>query len=181
MVKSSSSSENESCYSKACKKNTDNLNSKITDLTDKLCDSKNMLFHYKAGLSQVEGGLCCPPSTAQVYSLPKKDMSWTGLPEFADDIITDYTRPSPSVENNPNDLQDSSSSASEHGESTGSILSKPKIKFVKPADSPTIVKTEKNEIVRKPSIKYAELYRKTTKRSNVRGNQRNWNNLKPNS
>nr|GFB88593.1 hypothetical protein [Tanacetum cinerariifolium] len=37
--------------SKNCKKNTESLNSKITDLTDKLCDSKNMLFHYKAGLS----------------------------------------------------------------------------------------------------------------------------------
>nr|GEV16209.1 hypothetical protein [Tanacetum cinerariifolium] len=68
-----------------------------------------------------------PP--AQVYPPPKKDMSWTGLPEFADDTITDYTRPSSSVESNPNDLQNSSSSAFENGESTGSILSKPEIKF----------------------------------------------------
>nr|GEX14608.1 hypothetical protein [Tanacetum cinerariifolium] len=95
---------------------------------------KNMLFH-KAGLSQVEG-----------------------LPEFADDTITNYTRPSPSVESNPNDLQNSSSSASENGESTA--------------------KSDKKETVRKPSVKYAKLYRKPTKRSNVRGNQRNWNNLK---
>nr|GEX52691.1 hypothetical protein [Tanacetum cinerariifolium] len=119
-----------------------------------------------------------PPPPAQVYSPPKKDMSWTGLPEFADDTITDYTRPSPSVESNPNDLQSSSSSASENGESTGSILSKPEIKFVRPADSPTVVKSDKKEIVRKSSVKYAKLYRKPTKRSNVRGNQRNWNNLK---
>nr|GEU45706.1 hypothetical protein [Tanacetum cinerariifolium] len=118
------------------------------------------------------------PSPAQFYSPSKKDMSWTGLPEFADDTITDYTRPSPSVESNPNDLQNSSSSASENGEATGSILSKLEIKFVRPADSPTVVKTNKKEIVRKPTIKYAELYRKTLKRSNVRGNQRNWNNLK---
>nr|GEW30670.1 putative ribonuclease H-like domain-containing protein [Tanacetum cinerariifolium] len=40
--------------------------------------------------------LFSPPS--QVYSPPKKDMSWTGLPEFADDTITDYSRPSPSIE-----------------------------------------------------------------------------------
>nr|GEW74390.1 hypothetical protein [Tanacetum cinerariifolium] len=124
MVKSSSSLENEPCCSKSCKKNTDSLNSKITDLTDKLCDSKNMLFHYKAGLLQVEG-----------------------LPEFADDTITDYTRPSSSVESNPDDLQNNSSSAFENEESTGSILSKPEIK--------------------KPS-----------KKSTVKGNQRNWNNLK---
>nr|GEW78087.1 hypothetical protein [Tanacetum cinerariifolium] len=57
MVKSSTSSENKACYSKSCKKNIDSLNTKITDLTDKLSDSKNMLFHYKAGLSQVEGRL----------------------------------------------------------------------------------------------------------------------------
>nr|GEZ83720.1 ribonuclease H-like domain-containing protein [Tanacetum cinerariifolium] len=78
-----------------------------------------------------------PPPPAQVYSPPKKDMSWTGLPEFANDTVTDYTRPSPSIESNPNDFQSSSSSASENGESTGSILSKPEIKFVRHADSLT--------------------------------------------
>nr|GFB33153.1 hypothetical protein [Tanacetum cinerariifolium] len=57
MVKSSSSSENEPCCFKSCKKNTKSLNSKITDLTSKLYDSKNMMLHYKAGLSQVEGRL----------------------------------------------------------------------------------------------------------------------------
>nr|GFB06525.1 hypothetical protein [Tanacetum cinerariifolium] len=36
-----------------------------------------------------------PPPPAQIYSPPKKDMSWTGLPEFKDDTITDYSRPSP--------------------------------------------------------------------------------------
>nr|GEY44972.1 putative ribonuclease H-like domain-containing protein [Tanacetum cinerariifolium] len=112
---------------------------------------------------------CYPPS-AQVYSPLKNDMSWTVIPEFADDTITNYTRPSPSVESNPNDLQNSSSSASENGESTGGILSKPEIKFVRPADSPTVAKTNKKETVRKPSVKYAELYRNPTKRSNVRGN-----------
>nr|GEU61130.1 hypothetical protein [Tanacetum cinerariifolium] len=91
----------------------------------------------------------------------------TGLLEFADDTITDYTRPSPSIESNPNDLQNNSSSISEIGESTSSILSKPEIKFVKAADSPTVIKTNKDETVRKPSIKYAEIYRKTSKSSNV--------------
>nr|GFC52111.1 hypothetical protein [Tanacetum cinerariifolium] len=47
---------------------------------------------------QEQGGVriqCYSPLPAQVYSLPKKDLSWTGLPEFADDTITDYSRPSP--------------------------------------------------------------------------------------
>nr|GEV40757.1 hypothetical protein [Tanacetum cinerariifolium] len=59
MAKTSAESEvfDNSLCSKNCKKNTESLNSKITDLTDKLYDSKNTLFHYKAGLSQVEGRL----------------------------------------------------------------------------------------------------------------------------
>nr|GFB41150.1 hypothetical protein [Tanacetum cinerariifolium] len=50
MAKISAESEvfDNSLCSKNCKKNTESLNSKITDLTDKLCDNKNMLFHYKA-------------------------------------------------------------------------------------------------------------------------------------
>nr|GEZ24549.1 hypothetical protein [Tanacetum cinerariifolium] len=105
-------------------------------------------------------------------------MSWTGLPEFTDDTITDYSRPSPSIESNSNDLQSINSSVSKNEESSSSILSKPVIKFVKAVDSPTVIKTNKDEPIRKSSVKYAEMYRKTSKSSNVRGNQRNWNNLK---
>nr|GEV36776.1 hypothetical protein [Tanacetum cinerariifolium] len=43
-----------SLCSKDCKKNNDSLNSKITDLTDKLFDAKNMIYHYKLALAQVE-------------------------------------------------------------------------------------------------------------------------------
>nr|GFA76371.1 transcription factor bHLH114 [Tanacetum cinerariifolium] len=32
-----------------------------------------------------------PPPTANPYCSPKKDFSWTGLLEFADDTVTDYT------------------------------------------------------------------------------------------
>nr|GFC98281.1 hypothetical protein [Tanacetum cinerariifolium] len=39
-----------------------------------------------------------PPPAADLYHSPKKDLSWTGLPEFADDTVTDYSRPSPTVE-----------------------------------------------------------------------------------
>nr|GEW59128.1 hypothetical protein [Tanacetum cinerariifolium] len=34
-----------------------------------------------------------PPPPAQIYSPPKKDMSWTGLPKFKNDTVTDYSRP----------------------------------------------------------------------------------------
>nr|GFC24432.1 hypothetical protein [Tanacetum cinerariifolium] len=48
--------DNSLCF-KTYKKNTESLYSKITDLTDKLSDSKNIMYHYKLGLSQVEGRL----------------------------------------------------------------------------------------------------------------------------
>nr|GEW58043.1 putative ribonuclease H-like domain-containing protein [Tanacetum cinerariifolium] len=48
---------NNSLCSKDCKKNNDSLNSKITDLTDKLFDAKNMIYHYKLALVQVESRL----------------------------------------------------------------------------------------------------------------------------
>nr|GEV48541.1 hypothetical protein [Tanacetum cinerariifolium] len=140
-----------SLCSKYCKKNNDSLNSKITDLTDKLFDANNLIYHYKLALAQVESRLveykerevkyyetiktlefhneshnkcieilkkkletlkeekegvdgklagysAVPPPPAQLYLYPKKDLSWTGLPECADDTVTDYSRPLPTVE-----------------------------------------------------------------------------------
>nr|GEU59774.1 uncharacterized mitochondrial protein AtMg00810-like [Tanacetum cinerariifolium] len=59
MAKSSYDSEvfDNSICSKSCKKNTDSLNSKITELSEKLCDTKTSLYHYKLGLSKVEARL----------------------------------------------------------------------------------------------------------------------------
>ncbi|GKB05534.1 hypothetical protein Tco_0833729 [Tanacetum coccineum] len=45
-----------------------------------------------------------PPPPAQVYSPPKKDLFWMGLPEFVDDTVTDYSRPTPSIDV-PRDLK----------------------------------------------------------------------------
>nr|GEW05647.1 putative ribonuclease H-like domain-containing protein [Tanacetum cinerariifolium] len=231
MAKSSSDTEvfDNSLCSKACKKNTDSLNSKITELSKKLSDTKTNLYHYKLGLSQVEARLVefknqeiklCEKirglefkvesktnriesltnelemlkkkkegldSKLKGFQLASKDLDTLLGSQMSNknkeglgynDTITDYSRPSPSRESKSNDLQNNSTSISENGESTSSILSKPEIKFVKAADSPTVIKTNKDETVRKPSVKYAEMYRKTSKSSNVRGNQRNWNNLK---
>nr|GEU95109.1 hypothetical protein [Tanacetum cinerariifolium] len=49
MAKTSTDNEvfDNSLCSKACKKNTDSLNSQITELSEKLGDTKNMLYHYK--------------------------------------------------------------------------------------------------------------------------------------
>nr|GFB86562.1 hypothetical protein [Tanacetum cinerariifolium] len=61
MAKSSSSSNNEvyddSYCSKSCRKNTENLNTKIIKLNEELSDCETDLYNYKRGLSQVEARL----------------------------------------------------------------------------------------------------------------------------
>nr|GFA59030.1 hypothetical protein [Tanacetum cinerariifolium] len=99
-----------------------------------------------------------PPPTANLYLSPKKDLSWTGLPEFVDDTVTDYSRPSPTIESTSEDGQNQNSSASENGEPTDSILSKPTIKFVKAVDRQAERPTTNNvETLKKPTVKYAEI------------------------
>nr|GEU34664.1 ubiquitin hydrolase [Tanacetum cinerariifolium] len=256
MVKSSTSSENEACCSKSYKKNTDSLNSNITELTDNFGDRENMLFQYKLALAQVEERLAqqknqelkycekirvlefqtesranciecltkdlellkmekgeletkltgfqtaskdldnlfesqrldknkeglgynvVPPFPAQINSPPKKDMSWTGLSEFADDIVTDYSRHASTPESSTDDAQNKNPSVTMTEPSPSTISPKPFIKFVKENDNPTKSKTGKVMTAKKPPVKYAELYKKPSKKSTVRGNQRNWNNLK---
>nr|GEW58447.1 hypothetical protein [Tanacetum cinerariifolium] len=59
MAKSSSDNEvfdNSLCFI-TFKKNTDSLNSKITELSEKLSDTKTNLYHYKLVLSQVKARL----------------------------------------------------------------------------------------------------------------------------
>nr|GEX69038.1 hypothetical protein [Tanacetum cinerariifolium] len=101
-------------------------------------------------------------------------MSWTGLPEFANDTVTNYSRPTHSIDSSKSNisaLQNSNFSVFEHGESSSSIMSKPMIKFVKAADCPRVIKTNKTETTRKSPVKYAEMYKNTSKSPKVRSNQ----------
>nr|GEW22514.1 uncharacterized mitochondrial protein AtMg00810-like [Tanacetum cinerariifolium] len=61
---------------------------------------------------------------------------------------------------------------------TGSIMSKPMIKSIKAADCLRVSKTNNIENTRKSNVKYAEMYRNTSKSPKDRGNQCKWNNLK---
>nr|GEX66826.1 ribonuclease H-like domain-containing protein [Tanacetum cinerariifolium] len=159
-----------SLCSKDYKKNTDSLNTS-KDL-DSLLESQR-LDKNKEGL----GYNVVPPLPAQIYSSPKKDMSWTGLSKFKDDTVTDYGRPAHTVESSLDDAQNKNPSVTEEA-SPSTILPKSFIKFVKANYSPNDSKIGKAETAKKPPVKYAEQYRKPTKKPNVRGNQRNWNNLK---
>nr|GEX48900.1 putative ribonuclease H-like domain-containing protein [Tanacetum cinerariifolium] len=207
------------------------MHCKIIDLTDKLFDDKNMIYHYKLGLVQVESRLvehkdreikycekirglefktessddyikilkkeletlkkekegldsklACfqtaskdidsllesqrldknkeglgyndvPPHLAQIYSSLKKDMSWTGLLEFKDDTVTDYSRHAPTVESSQDDAQNRNPFVTETEESISIISPKSFIKFVKANDIPTKNKIDKAEKAKKSPVK----------------------------
>nr|GEY52688.1 hypothetical protein [Tanacetum cinerariifolium] len=183
--------------SKDCKKNNDSLNSKITDLTDKLFDANNLIYHYKLALAQVESRLVEYKEREVKYYekiktlefdneshnkcfeiLKKKLETLKEEKEWVDGklAVTDYSRPSPTVESTSGDDQNRNSSVSETVPSP--ISPKPFIKFVKPKDSQSRSKLGKTESPKKPPVKNAKQYRKPNKKPNVRGNQRNWNNWK---
>nr|GFB11228.1 hypothetical protein [Tanacetum cinerariifolium] len=92
-----------------------------------------------------------PPPTTQLYLSPKKDLSWTSLPECADDTVTDYSWPSPSAESISEDDQNKNTSVSKTVASP--ITCKPFIKFVRPKDSQSDSKTGKNKTPNKPPVK----------------------------
>nr|GEW19806.1 hypothetical protein [Tanacetum cinerariifolium] len=139
IAKSRSSSENE------VNKEKEGLYSKLTGFEYASKDLYTLLGSHRTDKTRRVLDKVMFPHPAQVYSPPKKDM------------------PSPSIESNTSDLQNSNSFVFEHGESSSSIMSKPMIKFIKAADSPTVIKTNKVETARKSSVKYAEMYRNTSK------------------
>nr|GEY78386.1 ubiquitin hydrolase [Tanacetum cinerariifolium] len=106
-------------------------------------------------------------------------MSWTRLLEFEYDTIIDYSRPLPTIESTSDDLQNKITSATKTGALDSTNSPQPLIKFVKAVDKAIErPKTDKGETVKKPAVKYAKLYKKSSKSSSIRGNQRNWSNLK---
>nr|GEV63501.1 hypothetical protein [Tanacetum cinerariifolium] len=66
----------------------------------------------------------------------------------------------------------------EPGGSCGNVVSKPMIKFVKESGCPNATKVNNTKNARKPTVKYAGIYKNTSQSLRVRGNQRNWNNQK---
>nr|GFC82978.1 hypothetical protein [Tanacetum cinerariifolium] len=110
-----------------------------------------------------------PPPVADLYLSSKKDPSWTGLPEFVDDTVTYYSRPSPTVVSTSAEGQNKDFSTFEDVASPNPP--KPFVKFVKPKDSQPESKIKEQETPKKSQVKYAEQYRHSNKRP--KGNQRN--------
>nr|GEZ92948.1 hypothetical protein [Tanacetum cinerariifolium] len=149
------------------KEEKESLDNKLTGFENASKDLENLLGSQRSDNNKE--GLeysAVPPPPAQIYSPPKKDLYWTGLPEFVDDTVTNYRRPTPSIDAskcNKSELQSSNSSVFEHGESTSSIMSKPMIKFVKEADCPRVVKINNTKNARKSTMKYAKMYMNISK------------------
>nr|GEW31702.1 hypothetical protein [Tanacetum cinerariifolium] len=83
----------------------------------------------------------------------KKSDSLNRLSECADDTVTNYSRPAPTIESSPDDAQNKNPSVTETEASPSTISPKPFIKFVKANDSPTKSKTDKVETAKKPHVK----------------------------
>nr|GFB44767.1 hypothetical protein [Tanacetum cinerariifolium] len=148
----------------------DGLDGKLAGL---LKASKNLDHLIESQRSdQVKEGVghnAVPPLDADLFLSPKKDLSWTGLPEFVDDTVTDYSRPSPTVVSTSAEGQNKDSSTSEDVASPNPP--KPFVKFVMPKDSESESKSKEQETPKKSQVKYAEQYRHSNKRR--KGNQRN--------
>nr|GEZ74091.1 hypothetical protein [Tanacetum cinerariifolium] len=127
--------------------------------------SKNLDHLIKSQRSnQVKEGVgynAVPPAAADLYLSPKKDLSRTGLPEFIDATVTDYSRPSPTVASTSAEGQIKDSSTFEDVASPNPP--KPFVKFVKPKDSQSESKTKEQETPKKAQVKYPEQYRHSNK------------------
>nr|GFB61951.1 hypothetical protein [Tanacetum cinerariifolium] len=136
----------------------DGLDGKLAGL---LKASKNLDHLTKSQRSdQVKEGVgynVVPPPAADLYLSPKKDLSWTGLPEFVDDTVTDYSRHSPTIASTLAEGQNKDSSTSK--DVASSNPPKPFVKFVKPKDSQPESKSKEQETPKKSQVKYAEQYR----------------------
>ncbi|GJT18097.1 putative ribonuclease H-like domain-containing protein [Tanacetum coccineum] len=143
----------------ALRKEKENIDFKIKGFSNATKDFDDLLGNLrnvndKSGMGFNEYTAVAPPP-AHVYSPPVKDLSWTGLPEFADN-----TRHTPSVDISKDDnskQQGNNTSVLEQGETSRSVMRMPLTQFTKGNSSPN-----REENVRKPIVKYAELYRKTS-------------------
>nr|GEV91091.1 ribonuclease H-like domain-containing protein [Tanacetum cinerariifolium] len=157
------------------KEEKDVVDGKLACLLKSSKDLENIIESQRSEkVKEGVGYIVVPPPPADLYLSPKKDLLWTGLPEFMDDTVTDYSRPLPTIASTLAEDQNKDTSTSEDVASTNPP--KPFVKFVKPKDSQPESMSKEQETPKKSQVKYPEQNRYSNKRP--KGNQRNWNNLK---
>nr|GEY67114.1 ribonuclease H-like domain-containing protein [Tanacetum cinerariifolium] len=157
------------------KEEKDVVDGKLARLLKSSKDLENIIESQRS--KKVKEGVgynVVPPLAADLYLFPKKDLSWTGLPEYVNDTVTDYSRPSPTVASTS--AEDQNKDTSTYDDVASTNPSKPFVKFVKPKDSQPESKSKEQETPKKSQVKYPKQNRHSNKRR--KGNQRNWNNLK---
>nr|GFA85437.1 hypothetical protein [Tanacetum cinerariifolium] len=135
------------------KQEKDVVNGKLACLLKSSKDLENLIKSQRSDkVKEGVGYTVVPPPAADLYLSPKKDLSWTGLPEFVDDTVTDYSRPSPTAASTSAEGQNKNSSTSKDVASPDTP--KPFVKFLKPKDSQSESKTNKQETTKKPQVGY---------------------------
>nr|GEW17898.1 putative ribonuclease H-like domain-containing protein [Tanacetum cinerariifolium] len=137
----------------------------LSQVEARLAEPRNQEVKYYEKIKvlefKVEFRANCIESLTKELELIKKEKE--GLPEFADDTVTDYIRPSPAIESTSDDAQNRNPSVTETEASPSTISPKPFIKFVKATDRSTKTKSAKVETA-KPIVKYAAMYSIPSKR-----------------
>nr|GEW36475.1 retrovirus-related Pol polyprotein from transposon TNT 1-94 [Tanacetum cinerariifolium] len=174
MAKSSLSLKNkvydDSYCSKSCRKNTKNLNTKISKLNEQLSDCETDLYHYKRGLSHVEARLVefkeqeikfCEKIRGLERDVEVRNNKIEYLMNELEQEVKDQIR----IRRLLNTLQFLP---------PAQVYSPPKKDLSWTADCPRVTKTNDTENARKSTIKYAEMYRNTTKSPKVREKGEFW-------
>nr|GEW50564.1 hypothetical protein [Tanacetum cinerariifolium] len=96
------------------KEEKDVVDGKLARLLKSSKDLENIIESQRSDkVKEGVGYNVVPLPATDLYLSPKKDLSWTGLPEFVDDTMTDYSRPSPTVVSTSAEDQNKDTSTSE--------------------------------------------------------------------
>ncbi|GJU50022.1 hypothetical protein Tco_1219577 [Tanacetum coccineum] len=134
------------------KKERDGIDSKLEKFVNSSKDLDQMLESQKSGKDKKGVGFdeyrAVPPPPAQVLHLLMPILSWTSLPEFVDNTVTDYTRPTPSVDvtnDVRSELDGNKLDALTHGGTSGNAVSIAHINFGERVWLPTVAAAKGNK------------------------------------
>nr|GEU55367.1 hypothetical protein [Tanacetum cinerariifolium] len=166
MAKSKNEVYDDSHWSKSCRKNTEDLNTKISKLNEALSDSETNLCHYKLGLSQVKARLVkfktqeikfCEKIKGLEFDVKNKNIKIENLMNEVDQIKKEKEGLDSKLtgfESAPKDLDTllESQRSDKNKEGLGYSVVPPSC-----STECVEVKTNKVKAARKPAIKYAEI------------------------
>nr|GEZ74739.1 ribonuclease H-like domain-containing protein [Tanacetum cinerariifolium] len=150
---------------------------KIKDLTGELSEANNYIYHYKLAVAQLEGRLVEYKEREVKYIEKIRTLEMYRASNLK--CIKTLDKELEELKLEKNGLDGKLAGLLKASKNLDNLIeSQRSNKFVKSKDSQSESKTDKQETPKKPQVKNAEQYRHSNKKPNVKGNQRNWNNLK---